>query len=112
MSNVPGSLIVLCFYILSGTDVCLDVHVYEHTCGSKRIILVVPTQAQIFVASSGATYLLKMLSYIRLFILVCVCVMYMCACHSTHVDSQTTCGVIFPLGVMWVLGTEFSCWTW
>lgn len=84
VSDVPGSLIVLCLYILSGADVCSDVHVYEHTCGSQRTILIVPTQAQILVASSGATYLFKMLSYIRLFILVCVYVsyvcVYMCAC--------------------------------
>lgn len=84
VSDVPGSLVVLCLYILSGADVCSDVHVYEHTCGSQRTILVVHTQAQIWVAASGATYFFKMQSYIRLFILVCVCVsyvcVYMCAC--------------------------------
>lgn len=35
VSDVPGSLIVLCLYILSGADGCSDVHVYEHTCGSQ-----------------------------------------------------------------------------
>lgn len=128
MSDVPGSLIILCFYILSGADVCSDVHVYEHTCGSQRTILVVPTQAQILVASSGATYLFKMLSYIRLFILVCVRVICMCvyvcmhvpatmcACHSTHVDSQRQLvGVIFPLqscgfwGLNSVVGLGSQC---
>lgn len=83
VSDVPGSLIVLCLYILSGADVCSDVHVYEHTCGSQRTILVVPTQAEIWVASSGATYLFKMLTYTYLFLFVCMCHMYVCICVHT-----------------------------
>ena len=89
VSDVPGSLVVLCLYILSDADVCSDVHVYEYTCGSQRTILVVPTQAQIWVASSGAIYLFKMLSYIHIFILVCMCHMYMCICvHACAFNSM------------------------
>lgn len=106
----------------------VQMYMFMNTHVEVRTILVVPTQAQILVASSGATYLFKMLSYICLFILVWVCVLCMCvhvcvhvpatmfACHSVHVDSQRQLvGVIFPLqscgfwGLNSVVGLGSQC---
>lgn len=106
----------------------VQMYMFMNTHVEVRTILVVPTQAQILVASSGATYLFKMLSYICLFILVWVCVICMCvhvcvhvpatmfACHSVHVDSQRQLvGVIFPLqscgfwGLNSVVGLGSQC---